>query len=96
MTAALDEGTAAETASAETPFRRFIADFFASRLATVGLVLLVAVIFVAVFAPLISPQNPYDLAALDLLDGRLPPGSQSPDGLTYWLGTDDQIGRAHV
>jgi len=48
------------------------------------------VIFIALFAPWISPQNPYDLAALDLLDGRLPPGSQSADGLTYWLGTDDQ------
>ena len=24
------------------------------------------------------------------MDGRLPPGSQSADGYTYWLGTDDQ------
>ncbi len=90
MSAVLDESSTTETAAAETPLRRFAADFFASRLATLGLVLLAAVIFVALLAPWISPQNPYDLAALDLLDGRLPPGSKSPDGLTYWLGTDDQ------
>ena len=90
MTAAAEDDVAIEPPRAETPLRRFLADFFASRLATVGLVLLLAVIFIALFAPWISPQNPYDLAALDLLDGRLPPGSQSADGLTYWLGTDDQ------
>jgi len=43
-----------------------------------------------VFAPLISPQNPYDLAQLDVQDSRLPPGSRSGDGLTFWLGSDDQ------
>ena len=45
---------------------------------------------IAIFAPLISPQNPYDLAQLDVMDSRLPPGSASPTGGTFWLGTDDQ------
>jgi peptide/nickel transport system permease protein len=45
---------------------------------------------IAIFAPLISPQNPYDLAQLDVMDSRLPPGSPSPTGGTFWLGTDDQ------
>jgi peptide/nickel transport system permease protein len=76
---------------AETPLRRFLADFFASRLALGGLVALTAVVLIALFAPWISPQNPYDLAGLDLLDGRLPPGTASADGgIVYWLGTDDQ------
>jgi peptide/nickel transport system permease protein len=45
----------------------------------------------ALLAPLISPQNPYDLGQLDLLDSRLPPGATSGTGtMTYWLGTDDQ------
>ena len=44
----------------------------------------------AVFAPLISPQNPYDLAQLDVLDSRLPPGARSGNGLTFWLGSDGQ------
>jgi peptide/nickel transport system permease protein len=39
---------------------------------------------------LIAPQNPYDLAKLDLLDSRLPPGESSPSGFIYHLGTDGQ------
>ena len=74
----------------ETPLRRIAADFAASRIALAGLALLVLILLLAVFAPLISPQNPYDLAQLDVLDSRLPPGSKSAEGMTYWLGTDDQ------
>ena len=74
----------------ETPFRRFGADFAESRLAVLGLIVFVLIVLCAIFAPLISPQNPYDLSQLDIMDGRLPPGSQSADGMTFWLGTDDQ------
>jgi peptide/nickel transport system permease protein len=79
------------TAKPQTPFRRVVSDFCENRLAVFGLVLVVLSIFVAVFAPLISPQNPFDLANLDLLDAKSPPGSVSGDGkITYWLGTDGQ------
>jgi peptide/nickel transport system permease protein len=74
----------------QAPFRRFAAEFAASRVALAGLVLLAFIVLVALFAPLISPQNPYDLARLELLDSRLPPGSRSAASMTYWLGTDDQ------
>jgi len=76
------------------PLRRIASDFAASRIALAGLALLAAILLIAVFAPLISPQDPYDLAQLDVLDSRLPPGAQSQSGggpaRTYWLGTDDQ------
>ena len=78
------------SASEQTPVRRIASDFAASRPAVFGLVLLGLVVLTAIMAPLISPQNPYDLAQLDVLDGRLPPGSVSADGATFWLGTDDQ------
>ena len=75
----------------ETPFRRIAADFAASKLALAGLALFALIVLCAVFAPLISPQNPYDLAQLDVLDSRLEPGARSGDGkLLFWLGTDDQ------
>ena len=77
-------------ATEETPARRIAADFFANPFAVLGLVLLALVIAAAVFAPLISLQNPYDLAQLDVMDSRLPPGSKALTGGTYWLGTDDQ------
>ncbi|EHD19483.1 MULTISPECIES: ABC transporter permease [Brenneria] len=60
------------------------------RLALCGLILLAVFILLALFAPLLSPQNPYDLMQLDIMDGRLAPGSASLGGMHYWLGTDDQ------
>jgi len=74
----------------ETPFRRFVVDFAQSRLAVAGLVAMALIGLAAAIAPWISPQNPYDLAQLDIMDGRMPPGSVSADGLKFWLGTDDQ------
>jgi len=74
----------------QTPFERVVADFAASRIALFGAALLALILFVAVLAPLIAPQDPYDLAQLDVMDSRLAPGSVSAAGKTYWLGTDDQ------
>lgn len=74
----------------ETPLRRFWRAFRSSPTAMVGLAVLVCIVLLALFAPLIAPQNPYDLMQLDIMDGRLEPGAKSPTGMVYWLGTDDQ------
>lgn len=74
----------------ESPLTRFWSEFAASRLALVGLAVLLVVILIGLFAPWISPQNPYDLAQLDVLDGKLSPGEKSTAGKTFLLGTDDQ------
>ena len=73
-----------------TPARRFMRAFASSKLAMGGLVVFAAIVLAALLAPWISPQNPYDLMQLDILEGRLPPGSVSGAGMAYWLGTDDQ------
>ncbi len=76
---------------AEAPWRRFAAEFLESRLAVAGLALLVTICALALAAPIVSPQNPYDLAQLDVLDSKLAPGELSTStGKPYWLGTDDQ------
>ena len=72
----------------ETPFRRFLSDFIESRVAVGSLFVLGVIIFIALFAPIISPTNPYDLASVSILDSKLPPGSQSLSGVNYLLGTD--------
>ncbi len=77
-------------AKVETPFRRLLSEFAEDKLAVGGAVVLTIILLVALLAPLISPQNPYDLSKLDILDSRLPPGSKSMDGITFWLGTDGQ------
>jgi peptide/nickel transport system permease protein len=64
----------------QTPFQRVVEDFCENRLALFGLFLLVLSVFVALFAPLISPQNPFDIAGLDLMESKQPPGTVSGDG----------------
>jgi len=70
---------------------RVAADFLRSRVAIAGLAVLALVALAAIAAPWITPQNPYDLMQLDVLDARLKPGTpSSAAGYTYWLGTDGQ------
>ena len=76
---------------ADTPFTRFLQGYFASRIATFGFALLLLILLAALFAPLVSPQNPYDLEHLNVMDSRLEPGKTAMESdLTYLLGTDDQ------
>ncbi|MBC7415391.1 MAG: ABC transporter permease [Herminiimonas sp.] len=75
----------------DTPLRRFCRDFFSSRIAAAGFIGLLIIVLAALFAPVLAPQNPYDLSGLDVMDSRLEPGKQSADGkLTFLLGTDEQ------
>lgn len=74
-----------QQAAPQTPLRRFLEEFFESKLATLGFFMLAAIILLALVAPWVAPQNPYDLAKLNLLDSRMPPGEGG-----YVLGTDGQ------
>lgn len=75
-------------APVETPLRRFVAAYCESKLSVGAALVLLVLILLAAFAPLIAPQNPYDLAQVDVLDSRLPPGEVGFSGMTYWLGSD--------
>ena len=75
----------------ETPWQRFASNFRESRVAVIALYALIVILAAAVLAPLISPQDPYDLTRLNLLDAREPPGTKALSGdMTYWLGSDSQ------
>ena len=56
--------------------------FTANKLAVLGMLIILALVLVAIFAPALAPHSPYvgDLAGKRLL----PPGPE------HWLGTDDQ------
>lgn len=71
-------------------WREKAGEFAADRMAMFGLVLFVLIVLAALGAPWLSPQNPYDLSQLDVLDARLPPGSPAADGGHYLLGSDEQ------
>ena len=84
-------GVAKQQPIASTPHRTSILKRLRGRPTVRGsLTALVLLIAFVMIAPFFAPQNPYDLMALDIMDGRLPPGSESMNGMTYWLGTDSQ------
>jgi peptide/nickel transport system permease protein len=85
---ALDETGLAPKPGA--PLRAVFAALVEDRLAVLGVALVLLTVVAALLAPWIAPQNPYDLATLDLLDGGLAPGAESLSGKSYWLGTDEQ------
>jgi peptide/nickel transport system permease protein len=68
----------------------WLALFARSPYGAAGLVLLTAITVAALGAPLLAPQDPYDLTKLDIMDSRLPPGSTGSGGMPHVLGTDDQ------
>nr|WP_236776883.1 ABC transporter permease [Agrobacterium tumefaciens] len=72
------------------PGLQFLRQFARSPLALVGLILMILIVLLAIFAPMLSPQNPYDLMQLDIMDGRMPPGSEASAGFTFLFGSDDQ------
>ncbi len=72
------------------PLTRFWNEFRENKVAVVALAVVVAMIGVALAAPLVAPQNPYNLADLSLSDARRPPGFVGSAGFTHWLGTDAQ------
>jgi peptide/nickel transport system permease protein len=76
----------------DSPLLSLARDFAGSRTAVFGLVLLLAFAAIALLAPWVSPQQPYDLSQINLMDSAQPPGtawSEAP-GRHYLLGTDPQ------
>ena len=47
-------------------------------------------VFCALFAGVVAPHNPFDLATLELSDSMLPPAWMEGGRATYVLGTDEQ------
>jgi peptide/nickel transport system permease protein len=64
--------------------------FRRSPVAVAAAVLTALCVLGAVLAPWIAPQNPYDLASLELNDAFLPPAWSGEGRIAYLLGTDNQ------
>ncbi len=91
--------SAASTAAAKAAPTNFIArwldgdvgySFRSSPVAMGAAVVAFLCLFCALFAPLVSPHNPFDLASLDLNEARRPPAWAATGSAKYLLGTDDQ------
>lgn len=75
----------------DTPSAELLRAFFRDRFAAAGAAVLLVLVLAALFAPWVAPQNPYDLAVLNIDDTKLPPGARSPaSGMLHLIGTDEQ------
>jgi peptide/nickel transport system permease protein len=70
------------------PAALFWREFRESRVAVLALAVVCLIVASALLAPLIAPQDPYNLAGLSLRDARRPPGFVGTGGYVHWLGTD--------
>ncbi len=68
----------------------FWREYAENRAALAALLVVIAILAAALLAPWFAPQDPYDLASLDLMDARRPPGFVGSSGYVHWLGTDAQ------
>ena len=64
--------------------------FRSSPTAMLAAVIALLCVFCSLFAPWVSPHNPFDLASLSLSDARLPPAWEAEGNRKFLLGTDDQ------
>lgn len=69
--------------------RAFWSEYRRSPVAVAALVVVLGIALLALLAPLIAPQDPYDQSGLDLSDARLPPGETGSGGYVHLLGTDN-------
>jgi peptide/nickel transport system permease protein len=68
----------------------FVYGFRRTPTAVVSAVVLLLFFLVALLAPWLAPQNPFDPAALELMNSRLPPAWLDGGQLKFPLGTDGQ------
>jgi peptide/nickel transport system permease protein len=70
--------------------KAFWREYAENRVALLALIVVLLIVGAALAAPIFAPQDPYDLASLDLMDARRPPGFVGSGGYTHLLGTDAQ------
>jgi len=65
--------------------------FLRSPITVLSALVVLAILVAALLAPVIAPQNPFDPATLNLMDGfSRPMQANAFTGNVYWLGTDAQ------
>lgn len=73
----------------ESTFRQLCRRYFRGKTGSIAAVLLILLIIAALIAPLIAPQDPYDLSKVSIAEAEHKPGTHSADGsIIYLLGTD--------
>lgn len=77
----------------ESPWLLLFRNYMKDRVSAAALATLVCMLLVALLAPWISPQDPYDLAQVSVMNSELPPGSLDSTGAFHFLLGTDAAGR---
>jgi peptide/nickel transport system permease protein len=72
----------------ETPLQRFLSDYSESKLAVASFFVVLAIVFIALFAPLLAPTDPYDLTTVTVENKTIAPNGVIQSGSIAYLGTD--------
>lgn len=64
--------------------------FSRDRVAQVSFAIFVTYAILALFAPLLAPFDPYDVASIDIMDSEIAPSWAEEGDERFWLGTDAQ------
>ena len=72
----------------ETPLQRFLSDYSESKLAVGSFFVVLAIVFIALFAPLLAPTDPYDLTTVTVENKTIAPNGVIQSGSIAYLGTD--------
>jgi len=85
---------------ADLVFRFFDSDIFysfrTSPVTVISFIITILIFIAAAFAPWLAPHDSFDPASVDLMNAYTPPVWTEDGVREFLLGTDDQIGRAHV
>ncbi|SKC89064.1 ABC transporter permease [Maledivibacter halophilus] len=68
----------------------FFHNYKKSPTAIIGSIIVIAVLLIAVFGPLFTVQNPYDMSDIDLNNAYKPPAWDEGGESKFFLGTDQQ------
>lgn len=64
--------------------------FWRTPSAVIAAAITLVIVLAAIFAPIVSPHNPFDLASLNIMDANTPPAWSDGGSRDFLLGTDDQ------
>ena len=64
--------------------------FLHSRITITAAVVTIIIVLAALLAPVLAPQDPYDLRQLSIIDSHIPPVWQKDGDARFLLGSDDQ------
>ena len=73
-------------------FLEFCKDFSSNKVALVAFFIFLLILFVAIFAPLVSPTDPYDLNTVSIMNSRLPPFTEDFLVIIFYLELMAQVG----